>query len=118
MIKKIQDYFIDASEPKETDFETVINIIADAGKPLAFMQIRDITEFHSTRLKVIMAELVEQGLVEKKSWHNKQFYGPTHRKKKLNLSRYKIQRKVKTQGLHDMMAYAEKAKSLQNESSL
>lgn len=110
--RKIQDYFIDSALPTMADFDLILNTIATALTPPRLTDIKRLTGLHPTRVTIILAELVEQGFLQKASRDRDggtQIYQLLHDKthKHPNLQRYITQSKVKNEELHKMLSYAE-----------
>lgn len=109
--KKIQDHFIDSANPKPTDFQAVLQTLAEAEQAPTLMQIKQMTGLHPTRVSVVIAELFEQEFIVKKSRSGKQVYLTTAKKGDPELSRYIKQNHIKTNGLKAMLQYAEQTKN-------
>ncbi len=103
---RIQQYFIESSQPTLADFEKVISVIKDAGNLLGLIDIKRICGMYPTRVAVVMAELIEQGFVEKKTKDKKQVYCCHDKITDIDLSRYEKQLQVKERELSNMLAYA------------
>jgi ATP-dependent DNA helicase RecQ len=108
--KKIQQYFIDASQPSKADFTNVYQTVANASTPLGLMQIKQLTGLHPTRINVVIAELLEQNFLEKKLYQRKQIYQCLQPQHSLNLERYRNQYAVKTRELNTIFTYATQQK--------
>ncbi len=104
--EKIQRYFIDSSQPSLQDFTTTLTVISQSPQSLALNDIKRLTGLHPTRITLVIAELVEQGFLEKKSHQRKQVYTLLNNHKKPNLDRYHNQYSVKTRELRNMLNYA------------
>lgn len=102
---KIQEHFIDAALPSLENFEQVFEAITT--EPLNLTGIKRITGLHPTRVSIILAELIEQNSVKKKSVQGSQVYLPCVDALSIDLSRYTNQHCVKTQELEKMRVYAE-----------
>ena len=107
--KKIQDYFINSSDPKPRDFQIVLQTISTAPQAPTLTTIKQISGLHPTRITVIMAELCEQHYLSKQNHQGKQVYITTNKSGEPDLARYVNQQTVKTNGLQAMLNYAEKA---------
>ena len=107
--RRVQDYFIRSAQPTAADFMNTleqIQIDGDGNWPnLRTIKIR--TGLHPTRVTVIMAELTEQGFVEKRLIQRKQVYVRTEKRSAPDLSRYERQYQVRTQELEAKLKYAE-----------
>lgn len=105
----IQDYFIQSASPSIEDFQLVLDTVGESSLPLGLMSIKTHTGLHPTRVTTVIAELVEQGFLEKYSLNGKQVYRRLPKWQEPDLSRYKIQKKVKIQELKQMTNYGEQA---------
>ncbi len=105
--RRIQQYFIDSAQPTPQDFQAVLSVIqvADGVEPPNLMGIKTGTGLHPTRVTVVVAELAEQGFLEKKSQSGRQIYLATGRDGAPDLSRYENQLTVRTRELERMMDY-------------
>lgn len=104
--KKIQEYFIDSAQPTGTDFQKVLSVVRQAKTLPKLSDLKRLTGLHPTRVTVIIAELVEQGFLQKIKQGCAQVYRATHKMGEPNLSRYFNQFEVKTHELMAMMDYA------------
>lgn len=104
--QKIQQYFIDSAIPTSEDFALALQVIEEAIEPPNLTTIKRLTGLHPTRVTVILAELVEQGFLEKKSKSGVQVYTSLKQTKKPDLSRYEIGQKVKQDELDKIILYA------------
>jgi len=106
--RRIQDHFIRSAQPTGADFMNTLQIVqpdSDGMWPnLARLKIG--TGLHPTRVTVIMAELAEQGFVEKKLIQRKQVYVRTEKNSAPDLTRYERQNQVRNQELEAMLRYA------------
>lgn len=106
--RRVQDHFIRSAQPTTEDFIRTLEIIQPDQEGLwpnlAAIKVR--TGFHPTRVTVIMAELVEQGFVEKQLVNRKQVYVRTGKRSAPDLSRYERQYAVRTGELEAMLRYA------------
>lgn len=105
--KRIQEHFIHSARPSLEDFATILGLIerASAHDPLRLTDIKRRSGMHPTRVIVVVAELVEQGLVEKTKSGRSQVYVRTDLQIDPELSRYERQEKVRTRELDKMIAY-------------
>lgn len=101
----VQRYFIRSAQPTVEDFTAMQRVIEQADPPLGLMAIKSRTGLHPTRVTVVLAELVEQGFVEKTLIARKQCYVWTGRDGEPNLERYRRQLDVRNQELDAMLAY-------------
>lgn len=105
--RRVQRYFIE-SLPKPEDFEDIIaNVDPDEGVNLP--TLRHLTGMHSTKLSVILAELVEQEFLKKIDVQGFQVYQNTKKKGSPDLSRFQTQYQVKLNDLDAMQHYAEQS---------
>ncbi len=106
--RRIQDHFIRSSQPTRPDFDGVLDALneeAESGPPgLTRIKIR--TGLHPTRVTVVLAELIEQGFVEKELSGKRQVYVATGRGGEARLDRYERQHDVRQRELAAMLAYA------------
>lgn len=107
--RKIQDYFISNAEPSESEFDSVLAAIQadlDGALPME-MTIKVKTGLHPTKVKVILAELVEQGIVEKKLVGRRQVYSRLKMDRPV-LTRFVNQRQVRMAELDKIIQYGER----------
>lgn len=108
--KIIQQHFINAAQPSEHDFAQILNIIANTQQdPPNLAAIKRLSGLHPTRVTVVVAELLEQGILYKTKLNNTQVYMPTPKMQQIkpDLTRYKNQYQVKTKELDAMLHYGE-----------
>ncbi|MDE3055186.1 MAG: RecQ family ATP-dependent DNA helicase [Verrucomicrobiota bacterium] len=105
--RKIQDYFVEAMLPQESDFIAVLSALRTEKKPPNLTAIKRITGLHPTRVTLILAELVDQGFLEKQSMKGVQVYTLSSKEGHIDLSRYLTQHEVKKTELERMIFYAE-----------
>ena len=108
--RRIQDHFIRSAQPALTHFETVLASLTpdeQGGWPtLTGIKVR--TGLHPTLVTVIVAELVEQGLVQKTLAGSKtQVYRPSGQGQRPNLQRYAVQQQVRNQELDAILRYGQ-----------
>lgn len=102
--RRIQEHFIDAAQPEPRDFAAVLEAVAGDESPgLTALKVR--TGLHPTRVTVVVAELVEQGFVEKRSRGGKQVYAATGRTGAPDLERYRRQGEVRGRELDAMLGF-------------
>ncbi|MGY8825729.1 MAG: RecQ family ATP-dependent DNA helicase [Candidatus Latescibacterota bacterium] len=107
--RKIQDYFISNAEPSADEFDIVIEAIEpdfDGNEP-GEMAIKVRTGLHPTKVKVILAELIDQGIVEKKLVRRKQVYTRLKNQRPV-LNRFANQRQVRMAELEKIIQYGER----------
>lgn len=100
--REIQEYFIHSAVPDEDDFDKVL----DAADGVGLAMIKQKTGLHPTRVNVVLADLVEQQFLLKKSVERKQVYCRTDKEGKPDLGPYQHQREVKLRELHAMLRFA------------
>lgn len=101
---KIQEHFIDSAQPQPDDFAAVLAAV-DGDEPPGLTGLKVRTGLHPTRVTVVVAELVEQGFLRKRSAGGKQVYEATGRAGAPELGRYRDQHQVRTRELAAMLAY-------------
>ncbi len=106
--RKIQRFFIE-SLPKPEDFEEIIAEVDREEEGINLTTLRHLTGMHSTKLSVILSELVEQEFLNKIYIHGFQFYQKTKKKGSPDLSRFQNQYQVKLKDLDAMQYYAEQS---------
>jgi ATP-dependent DNA helicase RecQ len=104
---KIQEHFIQSAQPTIDDFKNLLNCLEpdEEGLHPSLMGIRVRTGLHPTRVTVILAELIEQGLVQKKLVRDKQVYERTGKDIFPDITRYKTQEMVRKKELDGMLIY-------------
>ncbi len=105
--QNIHDYFIQSALPTPSDFRSIIEAIDKAPQPSGLNAIKAITGLHPTRTTIVIAELIEQGFIEKYSLHGKQVYKTLQKMSLPDLSRYTNQEKVKSHELKQMQFYGD-----------
>ena len=106
---RIQKHFIDSAEPSAKNFQLVLDTLKDNGS-LQLLNIKRHSGLHPTQVTVILAELIEQGFVQKQWMSGKQVYVLTHKSGKLDLSRYETQALLKTNELNALIDYTQEKK--------
>jgi ATP-dependent DNA helicase RecQ len=104
---RIQEHFIRSAQPTRKDFEAVLgSVVSDPeGLPPTVTGIKVRSGLHPTKVNVILAELAEQGLVEKKLAQRRQVYERTGTAVEPDLGRYERQLAVRTKELQAMLRY-------------
>lgn len=105
--RRIQQYFIDSTQPTLQDFQNILGIVAASKEPPSLIDIKRITGLHPTRVTVVLAELLEQQLLQKFKYSGKQCYGCTKQTYSPDLTRYKNQYQARTKELVQILAYGE-----------
>ena len=100
--REVQEYFIHSAVPDEEDFNKVL----EAADGIGLVQIKQKTGLHPTRVSVVIAELVEQQFLVKKSQDRKQIYCRSEKDGKAELGSYERQRQVKLGELQAMLRFA------------
>lgn len=103
---KIQNHFIDSALPSSEDFDKVLSVIRAANEPPNLTTIKQQAGLHPTKTIVIIADLIEQGFVTKKSQNRTQVYCNLPKMTSPDLSRYTQQYDSKTEELQSMVSYA------------
>lgn len=103
---KVQEHFIHTAQPTQKDFQDIIAILENAAQPPNLTQIKMITGKHPTAVIVILAELIEQGFVEKKSQGGVQVYVRKVKQVLPDLQRYARQLETRRGELAAMVRYA------------
>ena len=106
--RTVQDYFIRSSQPVPADFARVLECLEPdlEGQPPRLGQVRSRSGLHPTRVTVVMAELVDQGFIEKRKRRGGQGYARLSRPGEPDLSRYQRQGEVRNRELQAMLTYA------------
>jgi len=106
--RRIQEHFIRSALPSLDDFRKVYGAVQpdseSPGPTLGALKVR--TGLHPTRVNLIVAELTEQGMFDKKLFGRKQIYCRTTKRTAPDLSRYENQNTVRKSELEAMLSYA------------
>ncbi|MEZ4380005.1 MAG: RecQ family ATP-dependent DNA helicase [Nannocystaceae bacterium] len=102
---EVQRYFIRSAQPTVDDFAAMRRVIEGADEPPGLMAIKSRSGLHPTRVTVVLAELVEQGFVEKILVGRRQCYRWTDRPGDPDLERYRRQLDVREAELAAMLRY-------------
>lgn len=106
--KKIQEHFIESAQPKPDDFDLIMKCVKAALECPTITAIKRLSGLHPTRVAVVVAELVEQGFLVKRSDRgSSQTYACVNSGNQPNLSRYTLQYQVKTRELKNMLEYSQ-----------
>lgn len=110
--RRIQSHFINSAQPAPGDFDAVLSVVRDAEAdtergPANLATIKARTGLHPTRVTVVVAELVEQGFLQKRSSSGRQVYVSVPKNEAPNLTRYENQLSVRNRELEAMMSYGE-----------
>lgn len=107
--RRIQEHFIRSAQPTAVDFNAVLAQIQRerSGAWPNRSQVRARSGLHPTLVTVIMAELQEQGFVEKQLIDRRQVYVRTTKQGHPELTRYERQHAVRGEELANMMAYGQ-----------
>lgn len=103
--QEVQRYFIRSAQPSVDDFAVMRRVIEGADAPPGLMMIKSRTGLHPTRVTVVLAELVEQGFVEKVLEKRRQCYVWTGSEGEPNLERFRRQLDVRNAELDAMLGY-------------
>jgi len=108
--RKIQEHFINSAQPSEADFGRVLTVISSdanngSNELPTITAIKAGSGLHPTLVTVILAELTEQGFIEKRSSGKKQVYVRTQKEGLPHLVRYAQQAEVRSRELGAMMDY-------------
>lgn len=103
--QEVQRYFIRSAQPSVDDFAVMRRVIEQAPQPPGLMAIKSRTGLHPTRVTVVLAELVEQGFVEKVLVGRQQCYVWCEREGEPDLERFARQLEVRNAELDAMLAY-------------
>jgi ATP-dependent DNA helicase RecQ len=106
---RIQKHFIDSAEPSAKNFQLILDMLKDKGS-LHLLNIKRHSGLHPTQVIVILAELMEQGFVQKKLVSGQQLYVLTQKSGKPDLSRYEKQALLKTTELNAIIDYTQEKK--------
>lgn len=106
---RVQEHFITTAQPGVEAFTKVLEVLRK-GTALRLMELKAETGLHSTLLNVVIAELIEQGYVEKFEQAKRQAYRLTKRGEAnpagaLDLGRYERQSLTRRNELSAMLAY-------------
>lgn len=105
--RRIQEHFIESSLPKLEDFQAILEAVISSDTPPNLTTIKRATGLHPTRVTVVIAELVEQGFLEKDSVSGRQVYMRSNKMGEPSLHRYENQNASKNRELQSMLRYAE-----------
>ncbi len=105
--REVQEYFIRSAQPGIEDFEKILSatVQEDEGLSSTRRSIAVRCGLHPTKVTVVLAELVEQGFVEKQLEGQRQVYVRTPRSGAPDLSRYDRQLTVRTAELRAILDY-------------
>jgi ATP-dependent DNA helicase RecQ len=107
--RRIQDHFIRSAQPTTSDFMKTLEQIYPSSEGmwpnLATVKIR--AGLHPTKVTVILAELMDQGFIEKRLMARKQVYVRLEKKSAPVLTRYERQYAVRSTELEGMLRYAD-----------
>jgi ATP-dependent DNA helicase RecQ len=107
----IHEYFISSAQPVPEDFQQILDAVKQAVEPPGLIAIKSITGLHPTRVTIVIAELIEQQYLEKYSLNGKQVYRLSGKQGVPDLTRYTIQKGVRTRELEQIIQYAEQSKN-------
>lgn len=105
--RKIQEHFIFSAQPSPEEFRKVLGCLdsdeTGVGPTVTAVKVR--SGLHPTKVTVILAELMEQGLVKKKLAGRSQVYERTGSSVVPDLGRYERQLIVRTRELEKIINY-------------
>ena len=104
--RAIQEHFIRSAQPSEADFAEVLRVLSTDPSPNR-TEVGIRSGLHPTKVIVILAELREQGFIEKQKDGKRQVYAPAPRDGEPDLTRYQRQLEVRTAELTAMLRYGE-----------
>lgn len=107
---RIQHHFIESAQPDAAEFQRIIKLISGANETMTIQTLKRLSGMHPTKLNVLLAELTEQGFIEKKLKDRVQIYERTHKNGQPKLERYASQRRARQAELRAMQNYAEQSR--------
>lgn len=107
--RRVQDHFIRSAQPTLAHFETVLAHLTpdEQGNWPTLTGLKIRTGLHPTLVTVIVAELVEQGLIQKMLAGKTQVYQRRDQGPPPNLERYVVQQQVRNRELEAMLRYGQ-----------
>lgn len=105
--RNVQEYFINSSQPEMKDFKNILQTIGGHRASIlpSMYDIRRESGMHPTLVRVIVAELIEQGFVEKVDQNGRQGYRRVEQAGDPDLTRYEVQAKVRHAELDKIIDY-------------
>lgn len=103
---KIQRHFIESAQPTHDDFENVLSAVDMSVSLPNLTTLKRLTGLHPTKLTVVIAELIDQGFLQKISRSGSQVYQRIAKASSPDLTRYITQLKVRSAELQAMQNYA------------
>lgn len=105
--RRIQDYFIQSAQPRVDDFRMLLGCTYadDGGLWPTLTELKVRSGLHPTRVTIVLAELVEQGIIEKRLEKGRQIYRIVQADGNPELSRYEQQQIVRKRELEAMLRY-------------
>jgi ATP-dependent DNA helicase RecQ len=103
--QRIQRHFIFSAQPSKEDFQKVQDVVANSTEPPTLTTIKVKTGLHPTRITVVVAELVEQGYMQKVRVGSSQGYSFSKKEGHPSLERYITQNAVRNRELEQMVEY-------------
>lgn len=107
--RKIQQHFINSAQPVVEDFNDILKMVDESIEPPTLMDIKRITGLHPTRVTVVVAELLEQKLLQKFKYKDKQCYRHTEGTNQPDLTRYTNQNLTRIEELQQILSYGEQS---------
>jgi ATP-dependent DNA helicase RecQ len=104
--RRIHEHFIRSAQPSRGEFDQVLALLTPqpGEEPRNAAALRSLSGLHPTKVTVILAELIEQGLVRKEMHARRQVYRRAGGAG-LDLSRYERQHEVRSAELARMLDY-------------
>jgi len=104
---RIQEHFIRSAQPSPDDFVKVLAGLepGEDGAGPTLTRVKVLSGLHPTKVNVILAELMEQGLAVKRLAGRSQVYERTALARAADLGRYERQLAVRTRELEAMLGY-------------
>ena len=110
--RKLPEAFIEGGRPKINKYEKVINVIKS--ELLGERDIMRRTNMKQTQIRVIKADLIEQGIIREVLINNRKKYEFIPNSKSLNIKAFEELRAAKTKDLDSMIEYVETTQSRMN----
>lgn len=103
---RIQQHFIDSAQPNKKNFTSVLDTLRANG-PSQLLSVKRDTGLHPTQVTVILAELMEQGFVNKILQNGKQLFILTNKSGQPELLRYERQYETRSAELKAIIDYTQ-----------
>lgn len=105
--RRIQEHFIESAQPEARDFAAVLSAVTTGDDAPGLTAIKVRTGLHPTRVTVVVAELCEQGFLDKRAASGRQVYVKTGKLGVPNLERYLRQGEVRGRELAAMLRFGD-----------